>query len=82
MQQLKAILAAKIIEILDGQKITVRRAHEITGFAAADFSRVRRAKLQRFTIDRLMAMLGKLNQDVEVTIKVRQRSAALAPAIK
>jgi len=81
IQQLKAILAAKIIEILDEQKITVRRAHEITGFAAADFSRVRRAKLQRFTIDRLMAMLGKLNQDVEVTVKVRQRSAPLAPGI-
>jgi predicted XRE-type DNA-binding protein len=81
IQQLKAILAAKIIEILDEQKITVRRAHEITGFAAADFSRVRKAKLQRFTIDRLMAMLGKLNQDVEVTVKVRRRSAALGPAV-
>jgi predicted XRE-type DNA-binding protein len=81
IQQLKAILAAKIIEILDEQKITVRRAHEITGFAAADFSRVRRAKLQRFTIDRLMAMLGRLNQDVEVTVKVRQRSATLASGI-
>src|SRR5712691_6789769 len=74
--QLKAILAAKIIDVLDEQKITVRRAHELTGFAAADFSRVRQAKLQRFTVDRLMAMLGKLGQDVEVSVNVRPRSAA------
>ena len=38
-EQLKAILAAKIIGILDEQGLTVRRAHELTGFAAADFSR-------------------------------------------
>jgi predicted XRE-type DNA-binding protein len=78
--QLKAILAGKIIEVLDEQKISVRRAHELTGFAAADFSRVRQAKLQRFTVDRLMGMLGKLNQDVEVSVSVRPRvPAALAP---
>ncbi len=78
--QLKAILAGKIIEVLDEQKISVRRAHELTGFAAADFSRVRQAKLQRFTVDRLMGMLGKLNQDVEVSVSVRPRvPAALTP---
>jgi predicted XRE-type DNA-binding protein len=78
--QLKAILAAKIIEVLDEQKISVRRAHELTGFAAADFSRVRQAKLQRFTVDRLMQMLAKLNQDVEISVSVRPRAVAVAPA--
>ena len=78
--QLKAILAAKIIAVLDEQKITVRRAHELTGFAAADFSRVRQAKVQRFTIDRLIGMLGKLNQDVELSVSVRPRDVTLAPA--
>ena len=74
--QLKAVLGSKIIGVLDDQKISVRRAHELTGFAAADFSRVRQARLQRFTIDRLMAMLGKLNQDVEISVNVRPRHAA------
>jgi predicted XRE-type DNA-binding protein len=77
--QLKAILAGKIIEVLDGQKISVRRAHELTGFAAADFSRVRQAKLQRFTIDRLMQTLAKLNLDVEVSVSIRPRPAAMTP---
>ncbi len=80
--QLKAILAGKIIDVLDEQKLSVRRAHEITGFAAADFSRVRQANLRRFTIDRLMAMLSKLDQDVEVSVKVqprRKRASQAAP---
>ena len=79
-EQLKAILAAKIIAVLDVQKITVRHAHDMTGFAAADFSRVRQAKLARFTIDRLMAMLDKLDQDVEVSVKVEPRGGAVAKA--
>jgi predicted XRE-type DNA-binding protein len=77
-EQLKAILAAKIIDVLDDGEITVRRAHEITGFAAADFSRVRQAKLGRFTIDWLMAMLGKLGQDVEVNVTVHPHRRARA----
>jgi predicted XRE-type DNA-binding protein len=66
--QLNAILAGKIVEVLDEQKISVRRAHELTGFAAADFSRARQAKLQRFTVDQLMQMLARLNQGVEVSV--------------
>jgi predicted XRE-type DNA-binding protein len=76
IEQLKAILSAKIIGVLDNQKLTVRRAHELTGFAAADFSRVRQAKLSRFTVDRLMSMLDRLGQDVEVTVRVQPRSGA------
>lgn len=80
-EQLKAILASKIIAVLDTQGMSVRRAHELTGFAAADFSRVRQARLARFTIDRLMAMLDRLDQDVEVTVSVqpRSQSAPVAP---
>jgi predicted XRE-type DNA-binding protein len=76
--QAKAILAARIIGALDDHGITVRRAHELTGFAAADFSRVRQARLQRFTLERLISMLLKLNGDVEVSIDVRPRGHAQA----
>lgn len=75
LEQLRAILAARIIKALDEQKLTVRRAQELTGFAAADFSRVRRANLGRFTVDRLMTMLARLGQEVEVTITDRPRQA-------
>ena len=71
LEQLRAILAARIIKALDAQKLTVREAHARTGFAAADFSRVRRVNLGRFTVDRLMTMLSRLGQEVEVTVTDR-----------
>ena len=75
-EQLRALLAARIIGVLDERKLTVRAAQEVTGFAAADFSRIRRANLGRFTIDRLMGMLARLGQEVEVTVSVHPRRAA------
>ena len=50
-QHLRAVLAAQIIKVLDVRKMTVRKAEDATGIAAADFSRIRTAKLDRFTID-------------------------------
>ena len=40
LKQAKAILAARIIAVLDDRSLTVRKAANLTGFAAADFSRV------------------------------------------
>lgn len=71
LEQLRSILAARIIKALDEQALTVRKAAELTGYAAADFSRIRRANLDRFTVDRLLTMLGKLGQEVEVTVSDR-----------
>ena len=72
-EQLRALLAAKIIGVLDDRKLTVRAAHEVTGVAAADFSRIRKANLGRFTIDRLMTILSSLGQEVEVKVDVHPR---------
>ena len=73
LEQLRAILAAKIIGVLDDRKLSVRRAGEITGITAADFSRIRRANLDRFTVDRLMTILARLDQHVDVTVTVTAR---------
>jgi phage-related protein/predicted XRE-type DNA-binding protein len=72
-EQLRALLAASIIGVLDARGLGVRAAQERTGFAAADFSRIRNARLERFTIDRLMAILAALGQEVEVTVRARPR---------
>ena len=71
-EQFKAILAAEIVKALDKERLTVRAAHDRTGFAAADFSRIRNADLDRFTIDRLMFILHRLGSRVEVKVKVRR----------
>ncbi|MEP7364163.1 MAG: helix-turn-helix transcriptional regulator [Acidobacteriota bacterium] len=72
VEQLKALLAAEIIKALDRQELTVRAAHTRTGYAAADFSRIRNADLDRFTADRLMSMLNRLGARVEVKLRVRR----------
>jgi len=72
VEQFKAILAAEIIKALDRQCLTVRGAHDRTGYAAADFSRIRNADLGRFTVDRLMSILNALGSRVEVKVTVRR----------
>ncbi len=74
LRQFRAILAAEIIKTLDSEGLTVRDAEARTGIAAADFSRIRQVKLDRFTIDRLMRILDRLNRDVRVKISVAPRA--------
>ncbi len=71
-EQFKAILAAEIIKVLDREGLSVRAAQRRTGIAAADFSRIRNAKLGRFTVDRLMAILNRLGARVDVEVHVRR----------
>src|SRR5438034_8331659 len=81
-EHVKAVLAAQIIKVLDAHKMTVRKAEDVSGIAAADFSRIRNAKLNRFTIDRLMAVLGRLNQKAEVEVTVRAKDARAPSALR
>ena len=74
LRQLRAILAAEIVKTLDAERLTVRDAEARTGIAAADFSRIRQVKLDRFTIDRLLRILDRLDQDVRVKISVARRA--------
>jgi len=75
-QQFKAILATEIIKALDRDGLSVRGAHSRTGIAAADFSRIRNADLERFTVDRLMSIINRLGSRVEVNVRVRRVEVA------
>lgn len=74
VRQAKAMLAARIIGILDDLGLSVREAHKRAGFAAADFSRIRNADLGRFTIDRMIKILNALDDRSEVILDVRARA--------
>ena len=81
VQQTKALLAGRIIDILDDEGLSTRQAEDRTGINHADFTRIRNVQLGRFTIDRLMTVLNKLGQHVDVQIDVHPRGAAeKAPA--
>jgi predicted XRE-type DNA-binding protein len=76
LEQFKAILAGEIIKTLDRQRLSVRAAHDRTGIAAADFSRIRNADLGRFTVDRLISIINRLGSRVELRIKLRPAKPA------
>jgi len=73
LRQAKAIMGAQIIKILDQEGLSTRQAEAKTGISHSDFSRIRRASFSRFTLDRLMTILGRLGQHVEVSVKVHPR---------
>jgi predicted XRE-type DNA-binding protein len=52
VEQASAILAAEIIRTLDKRGLSTREAEKLTGVAHSEFSRIRNAKLERFTLDR------------------------------
>jgi len=73
LKQVRAILAAKIIQLLDNQNLSTREAERLTGISHSEFSRIRNAKLGRFSLDRMITILGKLDKNIEVNISFRPR---------
>lgn len=78
VEQTKALLAAEIIAILDGEGLSVRAAEKRTGIPYSDFSRIRNVDLDRFTIDRLIKVLNRLGRDVDMKVSVKEH--VLQPA--
>lgn len=73
LEQARAMIAAKIIGVLDDRKLSTRDAEKLTGVSYSEFSRIRNAQLRRFTLDRMIAILEKLDEEVEVDITFRPR---------
>jgi predicted XRE-type DNA-binding protein len=71
LAQARAVMAAKIIETLDARQLSTRDAEELTGVSHAEFSRIRNTQLRRFTLDRLIAILGKLDEEIEVDLSFK-----------
>ncbi|EFI35148.1 conserved hypothetical protein [Desulfonatronospira thiodismutans ASO3-1] len=76
VEQTKSILAARIIGVLNDMELSTRKAETLTGINHSEFARIRRVKLDRFTIDRLITILNRLNQRVEFDIKLFPRENA------
>jgi predicted XRE-type DNA-binding protein len=81
VRQAKALMGAQIIQILDAEGLSTRQAEAKTGVSHSEFSRIRRATLSRFTLDRLMTILSKFDREVKISIDVRPRQqSAAAPS--
>lgn len=77
LEQARAILAAEIIHALDARGLSTREAERLTGVSHSEFSRIRNAKIARFSLDRMIAIHSKLDEDVEVTITFQPRRAVI-----
>ena len=77
--QARAMIAARIICILDERGLSTREAEKLTGVSHSEFSRIRNTQLRRFTLDRLILLLGKLEPGAEVSINISPAKTA-APA--
>lgn len=73
VRQAKALLAAQIMRVLDEEGLSTRQAEARTGIAHSEFVRIRKVNLARFTFDRLVTILGRLGQEVEVSVNVHPR---------
>lgn len=79
VEHAKAVLAARIIAALDERRLSARRAAELTGFAAADFSRIRNADLGRFSLDKLMRVVAALDRRARIAVHIDIPKADPAP---
>ena len=73
LEQARAIIAAKIISTLDNRKLSTREAEKVTGVSHSEFSKIRNAHLRRFTLDRLITILSKLEVGIEVNVTFSNR---------
>ena len=77
LEQARALIAAEIIRALDARGLSTREAERLTGVGHAEFSRIRNAKIARFSLDRMIAILGKLDEDVEVAVSFQPRRSVV-----
>ena len=73
LRRSKVLFAIEIMRALEQENLSTRAAQARTGVNHTQFSRIRRANLRHFTIDRLMTILDKLGYDVDVSVAVRKR---------
>ncbi len=78
LQHARATLAGEIMRILNKRELTNSQAAEVTGIDRADIARIRNADLAKFSIDRMIKILERLEQEIEITVRpsrVRRRSS-------
>ncbi len=80
-KHMKAVLATKIINVLDERNLSARAAAKLAGVAEADISRVRNASLSKFTLDWLLRVHHVLEPGVEVGLAFSQRATDSGQAI-
>jgi predicted XRE-type DNA-binding protein len=75
-RQTKTRLALEINTLLKGRKLKQVEAGELLGLPQPKISALANYRLDGFSVERLMALLTALNQDVEILIRPRRDRSA------
>ena len=70
-RQLKTRLALAVNELLKARNLKQREIAELLDIPQPKVSALKNYRLDQFSVERLMAFLTRLNQDVEITIRPR-----------
>jgi predicted XRE-type DNA-binding protein len=68
----KARLAAEIMAAIARRKWTQKEAAAHLGVTQAEISNIRRGQFDRFTLDRLLHYLRRLERDISIQVTTRQ----------
>lgn len=74
-RQVKTRLALAVNEILKARKLKQREIGDILGVPQPKVSALKNYRLDQFSIEKLMAFLTTLNQDVEIMIRPHRNAA-------
>jgi predicted XRE-type DNA-binding protein len=77
-RQTKLRLAYALNAIVDAQRLTQAAAAARLGLNQPKVSALRNYKLEGFSVERLMTLLTALDRDVEIVIRKKPRSRAVA----
>ena len=64
-EQMRSDLAFEVYRILNERKLTQARAGKILGINQADASRLKNGDFHRFSVDRLITFLNRLNHNID-----------------
>ena len=71
---MKATIALSIGELIEKRGLTQEEAGTILGLSQLSVSNLVRGKLDKFTIDRLLRYMRKLDYDVTISFKPKPKS--------
>jgi predicted XRE-type DNA-binding protein len=74
--KLKADLAAQLIRITRERALSIRAAAKLAGVHPSDIAKIRGVDLDRFTVDRLLRIVKRLDDRVQVQVTRADESEA------
>lgn len=69
----KTKLAARIVQILQEQKLSQTQAAKLLGIDQPKVSQIYRGRLDDFSLERLMRFLTALHQDIRIVVEEKPR---------